>query len=1027
MEKEKNPGSRLIFSSVLEPKDDLEEKCERFYAVLTSITNGLSERECNDALNAHVGKGPNQHEEIQLGQLYAILVEPKMAAKMYRDMTLVSRDGMVLVQGFLGKIIHDKWLKILQPVKVQILWLMREFVKNAVVGSDGTCFALIRQIAGGDVSPKNLWLAEQMLDLLSENRAWLERFPTLMAASVYTYLRIIIDHGNPAYANLRNREVEFCVSLLRDKFIDCVNIIGRDLARVLQNVARIPEFEKLWRDIMYNPTSLNPNFTGIVQLLQARSSRRLLMSRLTPDMENKLMFLTTKVKFGQHKRYQDWFQRQYLSTPESQSLRCDLIRYICAVFHPTNELLCSEIIPRWAVIGWLLTTCTSNVAASNVKLSLFYDWLLFDPDKDSIMNIEPAILVMYHSMRPHPVITATLLDFMCRVMPNFCPSLSVQVRQGIYTSLRSILEKRVLQSLSPLFDNPKLDKELRALIRENFIEFCSPDIVKEEASVNKDLTADVGESGNHIVEMSSLSDGVFSDDEDDIPLGKLVGDTKIKPFRNGPRFQPIDITEHIQLLQHELRQLTIELQNETDQEVQCEIIDKLVQHILRDEDFDQDMASTLAICLCQILGHLFMSNLFPQEVDEESIEDSIGTPLFVIFRNFCSTAEEDPIRQPLLFLMDEMYQKQPHIGYHMLYFLKVSKVNDDKMSSYRDFCKSLDGKDLESCLMNDLRICQEDDVRLFTYLLPDIYTHFPNIVIGNTELLQMIVSCIDAVQLQDLICQILQGHLIMFRKDSFLYVLNASLEWETIEQYFLWQLITAHSIPVEHIMPVLPKLEFCTHSEALASIMILLKQECPTAELLRPLMCREYKKQDLFTVSVMKNWAHEYEDRLAELLYNLLAKSNSTPKKRQRNNSAKRDNMPTPDQVLAHLDHMRVVCRNVSFLNHESMQHALQQVQMTASEVQKTKYSDLLALAEDFDDMKTTRVLRGRRTRDNSSTKVIKVKKEETESEASTSEEEDVKPKPKKRKKGSATTTAATTTTASSSSATSAAIDEDSD
>ena len=37
---------------------------------------------------------------------------------------------------------------------------------------------------------------------------------------------------------------------------------------------------------------------------------------------------------------------------------------------------------------------------------------------------------------------------------------------------------------------------------------------------------------------------------------------------------------------------------------------------------------------------------------------------------------------------------------------------------------------------------------------------------------------------------------------------DASLEWETLEQYFLWQLITAHNIPVEHIMPILPKLDF---------------------------------------------------------------------------------------------------------------------------------------------------------------------------------------------------------------------------
>ena len=36
-------------------------------------------------------------------------------------------------------------------------------------------------------------------------------------------------------------------------------------------------------------------------------------------------------RFGHQKRHQDWFQRSYLASPESQSLRCDLIRYICCV------------------------------------------------------------------------------------------------------------------------------------------------------------------------------------------------------------------------------------------------------------------------------------------------------------------------------------------------------------------------------------------------------------------------------------------------------------------------------------------------------------------------------------------------------------------------------------------------------------------------------------------------------------------------------------------------------------------------
>lgn len=42
--------------------------------------------------------------------------------------------------------------------------------------------------------------------------------------------------------------------------------------------------------------------------------------------------------------------------------------------------------------------------------------------------LEPAILVMHHSMKPHPAITATLLDFMCRVRtPAFPPFLGGQL------------------------------------------------------------------------------------------------------------------------------------------------------------------------------------------------------------------------------------------------------------------------------------------------------------------------------------------------------------------------------------------------------------------------------------------------------------------------------------------------------------------------------------------------------------------------------------------------------------------------
>ena len=76
----------------------------------------------------------------------------------------------------------------------------------------------------------------------------------------------------------------------------------------------------------------------------------------------------------------------------------------------------------------------------------------------------------------------------------------------------------------------------------------------------------------------------------------------------------------------------------------------------------------------------------------------------VFTRNLCQTPEEDPSRQPILLLLEEMYNKQPRVGYYFLYFLKVSKVHDEKMSAYKDFCNSMEARDIQSCLMNDLRV-----------------------------------------------------------------------------------------------------------------------------------------------------------------------------------------------------------------------------------------------------------------------------------------------------------------------------------
>ena len=168
-------------------------------------------------------------------------------------------------------------------------------VRSSVTGMDSVVWNLMRQIAGGDVGRGNLWLADSLLDLFIEHRTWLEKFPFLVASVTYTFLRLIEDHVTPQFEKLREKEVKFVVGLIRDRFPD-VMTIGRDFVRILQNVARLPEITDLWRDLLNHPRTLCPTYNGLSQLMETRTSRRFLQCRITPEMEKKLVFLTSQVQ-----------------------------------------------------------------------------------------------------------------------------------------------------------------------------------------------------------------------------------------------------------------------------------------------------------------------------------------------------------------------------------------------------------------------------------------------------------------------------------------------------------------------------------------------------------------------------------------------------------------------------------------------------------------------------------------------------------------------------------------------------------
>lgn len=994
MEQSKSISPRLFVCTAIENKDDVEERYERAYNYVQSLVADCSEKEAHDALNNAVCKN---HEDVSLGMLMSILAEPHNATKCYRDLTLITRDGLTCVLNNLSNLILERYLKFHDTTRNQLLWLIKEMIRNAVNGVDSVCWNLMRYASGGDVTPKNIYLVESLLDIYIENRVWLDKFPVLICMVVYTYLRLIEDHNIPQLMSLRQKEVNFVITLIRERFSDVLTL-GRDLVRLLQNVARIPEFNQLWQEIFSNPKSLCPTFTNVLQLLQTRTSRRYLQSRLTPDMERKLVFLTSQVRFGHHKKYQEWFQRQYLATPESQSLRSDMIRFIVGVIHPTNELLCSDIIPRWAVIGWLLTTCTSNVAASNAKLALFYDWLFYDPEKDNIMNIEPAILVMHHSMRSHPAVTATLLDFLCRIIPNFYPPFADKVRQGIFNSLQQIIEKRVLPNLHPLFDSPKLDRELRTTVRETFKEFCT--------NGNGEGVSGLRDETNEEVPRSGTDEPAFSDDEEDI-APHIVEDTD----------------------DDDLPLSEVRARERPELAAALPLVLRPLAETLLDERTSDAAKALINACSSPMPTAIALADLFVAAVQEvpplrinrnpsqAELDVALNSPLFALFSYLTGSNSGHDLESKRRLIMEML--KEIHIqnalhnvGFCLLFYLKVcyerekrgerdaAKRRNVKFKSevYKEYCSFLELK-LTDGLAFDFERCQECDANLLVWLIPDVYREFKDQAQNHIRLLHAIVMALDAGQLQRLVCLTLQGTLMMFKSDDITLMLSTSLGWETFEQYCLWQLLTAHDISVEDVLPIIPKLSYKDHSEALTSVLLMLKQEKPTADVVRQLFCRPVDEEDTFVVSTLMYWCQDYEDKVSDLLSVLLSTRypGTSPNKRKRpgKHSIPPNAPPSAELVLGHLEQMRICCEeqnDLSIFKMECMQKALQQAQSNSSDSLRRQYSDLLALAWE-DELPISR--RARKLVSNSLPLNPNLQSSNEDSE----EEEIVKPKQAKRRK----------------------------
>ena len=66
--------------------------------------------------------------QVCVALLYVMLTDQSQAGKAWRDLTIVSRDNLVLVLGRITQLVSSSFEKLLMPVKMQLVWILEQIL-----------------------------------------------------------------------------------------------------------------------------------------------------------------------------------------------------------------------------------------------------------------------------------------------------------------------------------------------------------------------------------------------------------------------------------------------------------------------------------------------------------------------------------------------------------------------------------------------------------------------------------------------------------------------------------------------------------------------------------------------------------------------------------------------------------------------------------------------------------------------------------------------------------------------------------
>lgn len=116
-----------------------------------------------------------------------------------------------------------------------------------------------------------------------------------------------------------------------------------------------------------------------------------------------------------------------------------------------------------------------------------------------------------------------------------------------------------------------------------------------------------------------------------------------------------------------------------------------------------------------------------------------------------------------------------------------------------------------------------------------------------------------------------KGKQTKFKKELLLDVINTSLQWESIEQMFFWDLLCSHeSVSPNYFLPIFNRLDPSKHAEAIGYLFDILKCSQASFELVKMVTMR--RCEDNLARSLLIAWARSC-DKMSQYFVRLLKTS----------------------------------------------------------------------------------------------------------------------------------------------------------